>query len=125
MSQPVVLRTKSLRIPTEALKAPIPPSLLQSPHLNSPQSVFRRAMPPRAPNVDDEWLQDTVPQRGAFESPQKTKISAEPARRPSHPAFAQRPYATPAGRPPLVSRNTEPDTQRRSPAAQDGYFVGF
>ncbi|KAJ7349493.1 hypothetical protein DFH08DRAFT_959636 [Mycena albidolilacea] len=124
MSQPVV-RKKSMCIPAKSLKAPIPPSLVHSPHLNSPQSIFRRATSPRAPpHVDDEWLQDTVPQRGALKPPRETKISAEPAHRPSQ--SLQRPFATPGGRPPLPSWHTEPNIQHlRSPAEQDGYFVGF
>jgi hypothetical protein len=45
---------------------PIPPSLIQSPYLNSPQSIFRRSSSaPRLPSEeDDEWLRDTVPLRG-------------------------------------------------------------
>ncbi|KAF7359551.1 Ubiquitin-conjugating enzyme E2 32 [Mycena sanguinolenta] len=101
MSQPV-LRTKSLRIPAEALKAPIPPSLLESPHLNSPQSMFRRATSPRVPNIDDEWLQDTVPQHGALKPP-KTKPSADLTRRPPQSALSLRQPSAPAKRPALPS----------------------
>ncbi|KAJ6455795.1 hypothetical protein C8R45DRAFT_588479 [Mycena sanguinolenta] len=119
MSQPV-LRTKSLRIPAEALRAPIPPSLLQSPHLNSPQSIFRRATSQRAPNIDDEWLQDTVPQRGALKPP-KIKPSTDLARRPSQIALSLRQPSAPA-RPPALRWHTEPDI-RRNFAEQDGYFV--
>lgn len=56
-------RRQSLRIPEQALNIPIPPTLLQSPHLISPQSIFQRAVTaPRHPNAEDEqWLQDTVP----------------------------------------------------------------
>lgn len=55
-------RRQSLRI-HQALNIPIPPTLLQSPHLNSPQSIFKRTVSaPRHPNAEDEqWLQDTVP----------------------------------------------------------------
>ncbi|KAJ7940854.1 hypothetical protein B0H13DRAFT_34871 [Mycena leptocephala] len=129
MSQPGVLRKKSLRIPTQPqLKAPIPPSLLQSPHLNSPQSIFRRAMSPRVPSVDDEWLQDTVPQNGAVKPQQQTKTSTEQARRASQTVSSlNRPSATPGARPPLPTwHKSEPNIQHlRSPAEQDGYFVRF
>ncbi|KAF9466392.1 hypothetical protein BDZ94DRAFT_1251842 [Collybia nuda] len=56
-------RRRSLRIPHQSLNVPIPPTLLQSPYLNSPQSIFQRAVStPRHPNAEDEqWLQDTVP----------------------------------------------------------------
>ncbi|KAJ7684976.1 hypothetical protein DFH06DRAFT_23943 [Mycena polygramma] len=139
MSQPSVSRKKSLRIPTEPppLKAlPIPPSLLQSPHLNSPQSIFRRAMGPsaRVPRVDDEWLQDTVPQHGAVKPPppQETKDpntnATEQARRPSQGAQSHRPMSTPGARPPLPKwPKSEPNIHvvRTSPVENDGYFVGF
>ncbi|KAJ7694152.1 hypothetical protein B0H17DRAFT_1057990 [Mycena rosella] len=78
MSQSGVVRKKSLRIPSQQpLQAPIPPSLLQSPHLNSPQSIFRRALSPRVPSIDDEWLQDTVPQHGAVRPPQQETKHAQ------------------------------------------------
>ncbi|KAK0459534.1 uncharacterized protein EV420DRAFT_1641743 [Desarmillaria tabescens] len=41
---------------------PVPPSLLQSPLLNSPNSIFQRVISPHTPTAEDEqWLQDTVP----------------------------------------------------------------
>ncbi|KAJ7109167.1 hypothetical protein C8R44DRAFT_884246 [Mycena epipterygia] len=136
MSQPGVVRKKSLRIPAQPLQAPIPPSLLRSPHLNSPQSIFRRAMsPPRLPSVDDEWLQDTVPQHGAVKPPQQeTKrehVSTElRSRRASQSSMTFSPSAvTPGGRPALPTRlgqRSEPNISRiRNLAEQDGYFVGF
>ncbi len=46
----------------KSMHMPIPPSLLQSPLLNSPNSIFQRAISPRTPTAEDEqWLQDTVP----------------------------------------------------------------
>lgn len=56
-------RRKSLRLSSQPLDIPIPPSLLQSPYLNSPQSIFQRAVSsPQKPSEEDEqWLQDTVP----------------------------------------------------------------
>ncbi|KAL0071587.1 hypothetical protein AAF712_001444 [Marasmius tenuissimus] len=53
-----------LRLPSpEAMTVPIPPSLLQSPHLTSPESVFQKApSAPSTPSAEDEtWLRDTVP----------------------------------------------------------------
>ncbi|KAJ7752067.1 hypothetical protein B0H16DRAFT_1547284 [Mycena metata] len=127
MSQPGALRKKSLRIPTQPPLTPkVPPSLLQSPHLNSP--VFRRTMPPRVPNVDDEWLQDTVPQHGAVKPQQETKVASEQARRTSHSSLSlHRLAGTPAVRPPSAPwTQSEPGIQRvRRPAEQDGYFVGY
>ncbi|KAJ7134951.1 hypothetical protein C8R43DRAFT_1021542 [Mycena crocata] len=135
MSQPPgVVRKKSLRIPAQLQALPIPPSLLQSPHLNSPQSIFRRTMPPRLPTVDDEWLQDTVPQRGAVKPQQETKkknqdSTEQGSRRPS--LSPSRPATTPGGRPalrPWSGHNSAPNiSATRTPAAQDvdGYFVGY
>ncbi|TFK42906.1 hypothetical protein BDQ12DRAFT_298658 [Crucibulum laeve] len=56
-------RRKSLRLPSQPPPIPIPPSLLQSPYLNSPQSIFKRDLSaPRMPSQEDEqWLQDTIP----------------------------------------------------------------
>ncbi|KAL5490472.1 hypothetical protein ACEPAI_5305 [Sanghuangporus weigelae] len=47
-----------------ALVIPIPPTLANSPHLQSPNSIFRRphAGPRASPDVEEErWLRDTVP----------------------------------------------------------------
>ncbi|KAF9066882.1 hypothetical protein BDP27DRAFT_981545 [Rhodocollybia butyracea] len=57
-------RTTSLRLCSpKAVNIPIPPSLRQSPYLNSPSSPFQRmSLHPVSPNQEDEqWLQDTVP----------------------------------------------------------------
>ncbi|KAF5386759.1 hypothetical protein D9615_001818 [Tricholomella constricta] len=56
-------RRKSLQLPPQPLDIPIPPSLLQSPYLNSPESIFQRTLSaPHKPSEEDEqWLQDTVP----------------------------------------------------------------
>ncbi|KAJ7632417.1 hypothetical protein FB45DRAFT_1026589 [Roridomyces roridus] len=110
-------RKKSLRIPLERAQAPIPPSLLQSPHLNSPQSVFNRR-PSRANdnNADEEWLQDTVPQHGAVK-PQESKEHG------SDLSLSGR-----GGRPPLLLHKSDPGPRmpRSSPAIEhDGYFVGL
>jgi len=57
------VRRQSLRLTNQPIDMPIPPSLLQSPYLNSPKSIFKRAVTsPRHPSKEDEqWLQDTVP----------------------------------------------------------------
>ncbi|KAF8892614.1 hypothetical protein BD779DRAFT_1670291 [Infundibulicybe gibba] len=56
-------RSHSLCLPNQPLHIPIPPSLLKSPYLNSPESIFQRIVStPRFPSEEDEqWLQDTVP----------------------------------------------------------------
>lgn len=56
-------RRRSLRLSNQPIHIPIPPSLLESPYLNSPESIFQRAVTsPRHPSKEDEqWLQDTVP----------------------------------------------------------------
>ncbi|KAF8633701.1 hypothetical protein AX17_004359 [Amanita inopinata Kibby_2008] len=52
----------SLKLPTRATHIPIPPSLLTSPYLNSPESIFQRDISTPLPSEEDEqWLQDTVP----------------------------------------------------------------
>jgi len=58
-----LVRRRSLRLPSRPVDIPIPPSLLQSPYLNSPESIFQRNLPsPRQPSEEDEqWLQDTIP----------------------------------------------------------------
>jgi hypothetical protein len=60
---PDASRPKSLRLSSRPVNVPVPPSLAKSPHLHSPQSIFRRAISvPRLPSEEDEvWLRDTVP----------------------------------------------------------------
>jgi len=60
---PDASRPKSLRLSSKPVNVPVPPSLAKSPHLHSPQSIFRRAISvPRLPSEEDEvWLRDTVP----------------------------------------------------------------
>ncbi|KAG5645013.1 hypothetical protein DXG03_007290 [Asterophora parasitica] len=55
-------RRKSLQLPPQPLDIPIPPSLLQSPYLNS-ESIFQRTLsaPHKPTEEDEQWLQDTVP----------------------------------------------------------------
>ncbi|KAJ6623419.1 hypothetical protein B0H10DRAFT_2009634 [Mycena sp. CBHHK59/15] len=122
MSRSVSVRKKSLRIPNQPLKAPIPPSLLQSPHLNSPQSIFRRAVyVPCGPSDEDErWLQDTVPQHGAVKQhSQDTKrpIPEQGWASRNFPAMT-RPGPTPSGRSPPFGHKSDPNFSRLG-----GYFV--
>ncbi|KAJ7098122.1 hypothetical protein B0H15DRAFT_644957 [Mycena belliarum] len=125
MSHPGAVRRKSLRIPSQPVQAPIPPSLLQSPHLNSPQSIFRRAVSPRVPRIDDEWLQDTVPQNGAAK-PLQQETKTELARPPfSGTVSFHRPAATPSGRPVLPSFGTRSEPNLSRIVEQDGYFIGL
>lgn len=51
------------RLPSQPIHIPIPPSLVESPHLYSPQSIFRRASstPALPSQEDEEWLRDTIP----------------------------------------------------------------
>ncbi|KAH0584275.1 hypothetical protein H2248_009823 [Termitomyces sp. 'cryptogamus'] len=58
-----ISRRKSLQLHHRPVSVPIPPSLLQSPHLH-PQSIFQRNLDfaPHFPTEEDEkWLQDTIP----------------------------------------------------------------
>lgn len=66
LSDSSLSRKRSLRLPTQPFHIPVPPSLKESPHLTSPQSIFRRAFStPRIPSQEDEqWLQDTIPVAG-------------------------------------------------------------
>ncbi|KAF8162987.1 hypothetical protein B0H34DRAFT_302664 [Crassisporium funariophilum] len=63
MNPPItqISRRNSLRLPAQPPPIPIPPSLRESPYLNSP--AFKRELStPRLPSDEDEkWLQDTVP----------------------------------------------------------------
>ncbi|KIY51097.1 hypothetical protein FISHEDRAFT_71389 [Fistulina hepatica ATCC 64428] len=56
-------RSSSRRFALHPVHIPIPPSLVGSPYLESPDSIFRHHIaspqPPRP--ADEEWLQDTVP----------------------------------------------------------------
>ncbi|KAG9318412.1 hypothetical protein JVU11DRAFT_503 [Chiua virens] len=56
-------RVSFLTCPKGSDAVPIPPSLVNSPYLSSPHSVFRRKPPMlRWPSQeDDEWLRDMVP----------------------------------------------------------------
>lgn len=88
-------RRKSLQIPLPPQDVPIPPSLLHSPYLISPESIFQRIVSaPHHPNEEDErWLRDTVPltlhlsQEGGKGS-RLSAPSAAPSQHPSHHSSA-------------------------------------
>jgi len=55
-----ISRRNSLRLSIQTSSIPIPPSLRQSPYLDSP--IFNEATSPRLPTeAEERWLQDTVP----------------------------------------------------------------
>ncbi|KAF7304718.1 hypothetical protein MKEN_01185900 [Mycena kentingensis (nom. inval.)] len=106
--------------------APIPPSLVSSPLLNSPQSLFRRNAAPRIPTgAEDDWLRDTVPaaQKGPA---QPTKPYPRGLSRASTITTIplQRPRLTPS----LYHQPPSSDTHvSRLRSESDGatYFAGF
>ena len=65
---------------TPPADVPIPPSLLHSPYLHSPQSIFRRSAASfRYPSQeDDEWLRDTVPLRSGPQREERTGTGSSP-----------------------------------------------
>jgi len=95
----------------ETMTVPIPPSLLQSPHLTSPESVFQKPVPPSTPSAEDEsWLRDTIPltlsglpesDRGPIEpSTLREEQSSICVIRSNNPKA--KPFAVPPLSPPLV-----------------------
>ncbi|KAF8630069.1 hypothetical protein AX15_003126 [Amanita polypyramis BW_CC] len=63
MSHPQPRRRPSFKLSTYSANVPVPPSLLTSPYVTSPESIFRReicslCLPSEA---DEQWLQDTIP----------------------------------------------------------------
>ncbi|KAJ7261919.1 kinase-like domain-containing protein [Mycena rebaudengoi] len=89
------IRKKTLRMPSQLPHAPIPPSLLQSPHLNSPR--FRHAMTvPRISDEDEEWLQDT---KAVNSSKSQRENDEQASRRQPPPQTLTRGSSVPGGRP--------------------------
>jgi hypothetical protein len=87
-SQPLPYPSKPIKRqpPTHPMHVPIPPSLIQSPYLLSPESIFRRsASSPCLPSKEDEeWLRDTVPlQNGNEQQPQSPTAPTAPEGRQS------------------------------------------
>ncbi|KAF8837359.1 hypothetical protein BDN67DRAFT_206231 [Paxillus ammoniavirescens] len=56
-------RSLSLNYSKQLDAVPIPPTLVNSPHLSSPNSIFCRksSVPKCSSRLDDEWLGDMVP----------------------------------------------------------------
>lgn len=82
-------RNKSL-LGRVIIPGPIPPSLLDSPLLQSPESVFRRPYPPnsRTPEKEleeDQWLGDTVPMHADSDNAQLPNSASGSLRRKDMP----------------------------------------
>ncbi|KAJ3723475.1 hypothetical protein DFJ43DRAFT_652202 [Lentinula guzmanii] len=118
---PIPKRRSSLRLcKAKTVDIPIPPSLLQSPHLHSPMSPFRRAASTYCvPNHEDErWLRDTVPLPASSTSLGRSSSTKENTRRTSRP---QKPYTEDHARkfgfgpcsPPLVRLGGRQPSQER------------
>ncbi|KAF9264879.1 hypothetical protein L218DRAFT_1076316 [Marasmius fiardii PR-910] len=95
-----------LRLPSlQTTPLPIPPSLLQSPYLTSPQSILFQTPAtsnlPSTPTAEDEtWLRDTIPisgehttgegssQRGSLQVVIKSEVQISEGSRRSNPSTA-------------------------------------
>jgi len=92
-------RRNSLRLSIQTSSIPIPPSLRQSPYLDSP--IFNEANSPRLPTeAEERWLQDTVPvdlpSPTATAHVRERSGSIKQRRRPvSHPAGMLSDYRNP------------------------------
>lgn len=69
-TRPPVMRSASQikRMQAASLHIPIPPTLVNSPHIHSPTSIFRRpyAGPKESPGAEEDfWLRDTIPQQSS------------------------------------------------------------
>lgn len=130
-------RNRSLRLPSQPAHIPIPPTLLQSPYLNSPQSIFQRAVStPRLPTEEDEqWLQDTIPlHQAAAAADGETKGRASTAhgpppraREPSRPIVQPRPsiHVSAPASPPLVHHARQPSAGTTPASVALGHHKRF
>lgn len=103
---------------------PIPPSLLQSPHLNSPWSPFQRTdSTPSTPSAnDEEWLRDTIPLSAGSSRVGRSDSTKENSRSPRSPrtegrgvanmSNRMRPDATPTS-PPLVRKRRSSQSHQK------------
>lgn len=103
---------------------PIPPSLLQSPHLNSPWSPFQRTdSTPSTPSAnDEEWLRDTIPLSAESSRIGRSDSTKENSRSPRSPrteggemaniSTRMRPDATPTS-PPLVRKRRSSQSHQK------------
>ncbi|KAI0029833.1 hypothetical protein K488DRAFT_88354 [Vararia minispora EC-137] len=116
--RPPLLRARSAKshLRTDPRPPPIPPSLIASPLLHSPRSIFRRSFPPKIPSQrDEEWLRDTVPvpasslDQSPHQSPRGRlrRATSDPTRAQSTDAGAEHVQApardVPPASPPLVA----------------------
>lgn len=143
MQRPV--RKKSLRLSNQSINIPIPPSLLESPYLKSPESIFQRAATsPRHPSKEDEqWLQDTVPlpanareeceeRPRSMEVPRREALRGEQSRGRTTESRSMSHHATPS--PPLRWHHSitlspavwigPAKTRSKPTVTEQGYFAG-
>ncbi|KAE9406456.1 hypothetical protein BT96DRAFT_253661 [Gymnopus androsaceus JB14] len=124
---------------------PIPPSLLQSPHLNSPWSPFQRtdSVPSTPSEEDEQWLGDTVPLSASSSRVVRSESTKENSRSPRSPrsprsnvveggaimaskSIMMRPEAPPS--PPLVRKRQSSQDKVQTPsmrlarAGEQDYF---
>lgn len=96
--------------------APIPPTLVNSPYLSSPNSVFRRktSVPKWPSQEEDEWLRDMVPVDGSLASDVDTKSEGSNDLTPS-PTSSDSSYGCSLfpPSPMLRPRSTSPDVAAR------------
>lgn len=85
LDQPAKKRSPLLARPRHPDATPIPPTLVNSPHLSSPHSVFRRESSLRKwpSQEDDEWLRDMVPSDRSSASDGDSKSEASNDSTPS------------------------------------------
>lgn len=136
--RPLPSRRKSLRLSNQPINIPIPPSLLESPYLNSPESIFQRAVTSlRHPSKEDEqWLQDTIPlstdTTEGVQRPKSMELPRVEALRDEHPrsrSSEQRSMSHhPTPSPPLPWRHPITPTTpvwlgHSAPTTKQGYFT--
>ncbi|KAL1741712.1 hypothetical protein HDZ31DRAFT_84664 [Schizophyllum fasciatum] len=110
-------RHPGLRLGKLPDRAPIPPSLLGSPLLQNPDSIFRRGLsaPLRPSEEDEQWLQDTPQRRRArggraCPPPARPAHAIGPAAPPPEPKHAQHAQpGLPATRAPAQDRAGQRD----------------
>ncbi|KIK59654.1 hypothetical protein GYMLUDRAFT_650206 [Collybiopsis luxurians FD-317 M1] len=126
----------------KAVNVPVPPSLLQSPYLNSPLSPFQRsASLPCTPSQEDEqWLRDTIPLAAGpvrvGRSDSTKENSPSPKSQSEHTRGAEMmnkphiPLENMPSSPPLVRTRRPPaqeklqtPSMRHYPAGEQDYFL--
>jgi len=91
-------RRGSLQLPPR-LDIPIPPTLLQSPYVNSLEALSQRSLSVGArPSAEDErWLQDTVPITPTVEPPDDDAKSGQLPPSPSISSYSRSPQRSISG----------------------------